>query len=111
MCFKKKYIDYNLNNQFSLFFVIASGTQLVQQVKSVNLQNKTYLEKDDVLFVNFNKFILNAAPSILRITYLSERFKNTSDSLSKRFKNIKINLGTKTFFFKNDKFLLHFAFA
>jgi len=109
--YKKKYINCDLNNQFSLFFVVASNIQFVQQIKSVDLRDKNHLEKGDIFFINFNKFIMNASASILDVTYLSERTRGKFDSSIKKFKNIKINLGLKILPLLNEKFLFYLAFS
>lgn len=109
--YRKKYINCDLNNQFSLFFVVASNIQSVQQIKLVDLRDKNYLEKGDILFINFNKFIMNEPASILDIAYSLERTQGKSDSSIKKFKNIKINLGLKILPLLNEKFLFYLAFS
>lgn len=94
-----------------MFFIVASNVKFVRQTKPVDLLDKNYLEKGDLFFINFNKFIMNESTSIFNITYLSEHTRGKSDSSIKKFKNIKIGLGLKVLPLLNEKFLFYLAFS
>ena len=93
-----------------MFFVIAHHIKDVGSFKLTNLKNVNFLKNEDILFGNFNKFFINKFVSILSITYLREVDRTKFETSNKKFKNVRINLGIRSFQNLDRNFLLHLAF-
>lgn len=108
--FRQQFINCNLNNQFSLFFVLASKVESVQSSKLTYLKNVDFLGVEDILFANFNKLFINKPVLMQTVTYLHEAERNESRTSIKKFKNIRIKLAAMSFLNFDSNFLLHLAF-